>query len=183
MIEFVDELEPETIAGRLRALGEECDAVAVIAADHPLIGQTIHALKAAGKPVVTYITGQSASERAGYVGTDNRKLDRAAAWLIAQTAHGPGRIVILIGNHRCQCQDIADASFRLYIRENADHLTVEDSRPTHKEPREAYRIASGLLADLDDLVGLFTSGAASRARSRPGGKRRPVRLVCRNIGL
>ena len=137
VIEFADELEPEKIAAHLRALGEDCDAVSVIAADHPLIGQAIHALKTEGKPVVTYITDQSAPDRAGYVGTDNWKLGRTAAWFIAQTVHRPGRIALFIGNHRYQCQDIADASFRSYIRENASHLLVEDSRPTHEEPQRS----------------------------------------------
>ena len=137
VIEFADELEPEKIAAHLIALGKDCDAVSVIAADHPLIGQAIHALKTEGKPVVTYITDQSAPDRAGYVGTDNWKLGRTAAWFIAQTVHRPGRIALFIGNHRYQCQDIADASFRSYIRENAGHLLVEDSRPTHEEPQQS----------------------------------------------
>ena len=98
VIEFVDKLEPENIATRLKALGEQCDAVAVIAADHPLIGQAIQALKAQGKPVVAYITDQSAPDRAGYVGTDNWKLGRTAAWFIAKTTHGPGRVAVFIGN-------------------------------------------------------------------------------------
>ena len=142
VIEFVDKLEPENIAARLTDLGSKCDAVAVIAADHPLVGQAIQALKAKGKPVVTYITDQSAPDRAGYVGTDNWKLGRTAAWFIAQTTHGPGRIAVFIGNHRYQCQDISDASFRSYIREHASHLTVDDSRPTHEEPQQAYKIVS-----------------------------------------
>ena len=59
----------------------------------------------------------------------------------------PGRVAVFIGNHRYQCQDISDASFRSYVRENASHLTVEDSRPTHEDPKEAHRIVSGLLAE------------------------------------
>ena len=148
----------EHIAARLKALGDDCDAVAVIAADHPLIGQAIQALKAQGKPVVAYITDQSAPDRAGYVGTDNWKLGRTAAWFIAKTTHGPGRVAVFIGNHRYQCQDIADASFRSYIRENANRLTVEDSLPTHEEPKEAHRIVSRLLRDMDDLVGIYIVG-------------------------
>ncbi len=187
VIEFADELEPEKIAAHLRALGEDCDAVSVIAADHPLIGQAIHALKTEGKPVVTYITDQSAPDRAGYVGTDNWKLGRTAAWFIAQTVHRPGRIALFIGNHRYQCQDIADASFRSYIRENASHLLVEDSRPTHEEPREAYQIVSELLAKFDDLVGICIvgggiSGVLKALREAPEEKRRTIRLVCRDIG-
>lgn len=187
VIEFVDNLEPENIASRLKALGDGCDAAAVIAADHPLVSQTIQALKEDGKPVVTYITDQSAPDRAGYVGTDNWKLGRTAAWFIAQTTHRPGRVAVFIGSHRYQCQDIADASFRSYIREHAGHLTVEDSRPTHEEPQEAYRMVSQLLAEPDDLVGIYIagggiSGVLRALREAPEEKRRTVRLICRDIG-
>ena len=89
VIEFADRLDPEHIAERLMLLGEACDAVSVIAADHPLVSQTIQTLKARGKPVVSYITDQSAPDRAGYVGTDNWKLGRTAAWFIAQTTCTP----------------------------------------------------------------------------------------------
>ena len=187
VVEFVDRLEPENIATRLKSLGNACDAVAVIAADHPLIGQAIQELKVKGKPAVAYITDQSAPDRAGYVGTDNWKLGRTAAWFIAQTTHTPGRAVVFIGNHRYQCQDISDASFRSYMRENADHLIIEDSRPTHEDPEAAYRIVSELLADLDDLVGIYVagggiSGVLRALREAPEEKRGPVRLVSRDIG-
>lgn len=186
VIEFVDKLEPENIAARLKALGEKCDCVAVTAADHPLVSQAIQALKANGKPVVAYITDQSAPGRAGYVGTDNWKLGRTAAWFIAQTTHGPGRIAVFIGNYRYQCQDIADASFRSYIRENASRLTVDDSLPTHEEPSEAYRIVSALLREMDDLVGILIvgggiSGVLRALREAPE-KGRLVSLICRDIG-
>lgn len=185
VIEFVDDLRPENIAARLMALGADCDAVAVIAADHPLIGQTIEALRLRGKPVVAYITDQSSPHRAGYVGTDNWKLGRAAAWFIAETSPRPGRVCVLIGNHRYQCQDISDASFRSYMREHAGAFTVEDSRPTHEEPKEAHRLVSGLLAEAEDLVGIYVagggiSGVLQALREAPGS--RLVRLVCRDIG-
>ena len=187
VIEFADRLDPENIAARLLALGEACDAVSVVAADHPLVSQAIQTLKAKGKPVVAYITDQSAPDRAGYVGTDNWKLGRTAAWFIAQTTHAPGRVAVFIGNHRYQCQDISDASFRSYVREHAGHLTIDDSRPTHEDPEEAHRIVSGLLADMDDLVGIFVigggiSGVLQALREAPEERRRQVRLVCRDIG-
>ena len=187
VIEFADRLDPENIAARLLALGEACDAVSVVAADHPLVSQAIQTLKAKGRPVVAYITDQSAADRAGYVGTDNWKLGRTAAWFIAQTTHAPGRVAVFIGNHRYQCQDISDASFRSYVREHAGHLTIDDSRPTHEDPEEAHRIVSGLLADMDDLVGIFVigggiSGVLQALREAPEERRRQVRLVCRDIG-
>jgi LacI family transcriptional regulator len=187
LVDFVDHLTPENIAARLLALGRECDAVALIAADHPIIGQTIRELRELGKPVVSYITDQSAPERAAYVGTDNWKLGRTAAYLIAQTTHGPGRVAVFIGNHRYQCQDVADASFRSYIREHAPRLVIEESRPTHEEPDTAYRMVMESLETTDDLVGILIvgggiSGVLRALRQIPESRRRNIRVVCRDIG-
>ncbi|UCI06111.1 LacI family DNA-binding transcriptional regulator [Mesorhizobium sp. B1-1-8] len=187
VVDFVDILTPETISNRLIALGEECDAVAVVAADHPIVGQAIRSLKEMGKPVVSYITDQSAPERAAYVGTDNWKLGRTAAFLITQTTHGPGRIAVFIGNHRYQCQDVSDASFRSYLREHAPRLTVEESRPTHEESSEAYRMVTELLESTNDLVGILIVGGGItgvlRALKEVSPERRSgIKVVCRDIG-
>ncbi|MER8792205.1 LacI family DNA-binding transcriptional regulator [Mesorhizobium sp. M0983] len=187
VIDFVDLLTPETISSRLVALGESCDAVAVVAADHPIIGQAIRSLKEIGKPVISYITDQSAPERAAYVGTDNWKLGRTAAFLITQTTHGPGRIAVFIGNHRYQCQDVADASFRSYLREHAPRLIVEESRPTHEESSEAYRMVAELLKATDDLVGILIvgggiTGVLRALREATLEQRSGIKLVCRDIG-
>lgn len=187
VVDFVDLLTPENIATRLLALGRDCDAVALIAADHPIVGHAIRTLHEMGKPVVTYITDQSAPERAAFVGTDNWKIGRTAAWLIAQMTHGPGRVAVFIGNHRYQCQDVSDASFRSYVREHAPRLVVEDSRPTHEEPSEAYRMVSALLETTDDLVGILIvgggiSGVLKALREAPAERRKGIKLVCRDIG-
>ena len=187
VIEFVDQLVPDNIASRLKSLGESCDAVAVIAADHPVIGQTIQQLRTQGKPVVAYITDQSARERAAYVGTDNWRLGRTAAWLITQMTQGTGRIAVFIGHHRYQCQDVSDASFRSYIREHAPRLSVDDSRPTHEDPGEAYRMVTELLTSTDDLVGILIvgggiSGVLQALREAPLEKRQSIKLVCRDMG-
>ena len=187
LVDFVDLLTPDNIANRLMALGKECDAVAIVAADHPIIGHSIRSLREMGKPVVTYITDQSAPERAAYVGADNWKLGRTAAFLIAQMTHGRGRIAVFIDNHRYQCQDIADASFRSYIREHASRLTIEESRPTHEDPSEAYRLVNELLHTTDDLVGILIvgggiSGVLRAIRQTPEERRRGIKLICRDIG-
>lgn len=187
VIDFVDLLTPENIAARLLALGKDCDAVAVIAADHPLIGQAIRALREQGTPVVTYITDQSAPERAAYVGADNWRIGRTAAWLIAQTTHGPGRVAVFIGNHRYQCQDVSDASMRSYMREHAPRLLVEESRPTHEEADQAYQMVSELLRTTNDLVGILIvgggiSGILRALREAPEERSRGIRLICRDIG-
>jgi LacI family transcriptional regulator len=186
-VEFVDLLTPENIGARLKAIGAENDAVAVIAADHPVIAQAIGDLKDGGTPVVAYITDQSAPTRAAYVGTDNWKLGRTAAWLITQMTSRPGRIAVFLGNHRYQCQDVADAGFRSYIREHAPDLFVEDSRPTHEEAEEAYQMVKELIDTTDDLAGILivgggVSGVLKALRETPVERRRGIRLICRDIG-
>lgn len=187
VIDFVDLLTPENIAARLLALGRSCDATAVIAADHPLIGQAIRSLREQGKPVVAYISDHSVPARAAYVGADNWKLGRTAAWLIAQTTSGPGRVAVFLGNHRYQCQDVADASMRSYMREHAPRLTVEDSRPTQEEPDVAFRMVAELLQTTDDLVGILIvgggiSGVLRALRQATPERRKGIRLVCRDMG-
>lgn len=187
LVDFVDRLEPANIAGRLAAIGKECDAVAIIAADHPLIGQTIRELRDAGTSVVTYITDQSAPERAGYVGTDNWKLGRTAAFFISQMTQGEGRVAVFIGNHRYQCQDVSDAAFRSYMREHAPNLIVGESEPTHEDSTQAYASVRKLLQQHDDLKGILIvgggiSGVLRALREAPPERRRQVRIVCRDIG-
>lgn len=187
LVDFVDRLTPDNTAGRLLALARECEAVSVTGADHPVVGQAIRTLRGQGKPVVTYITDQSAPERAAYVGLDNWKLGRTAGFLIAQMTSGPGRVAVFIGNHRYQCQDVADASLRSYLREHAPRLVVDESRPTHEEPDIAYRMVRDLLDTTDDLVGILImgggiSGVLRALRQTPADRRANVRLICRDIG-
>lgn len=187
LIDFVDLLTPENISQRLLALGRNCDAVALIAADHPQIGQTVRALSEMGKPVVAYITDQSAPERAAFVGTDNWKLGRTAAFLISQMTNHTGRIGVFQGNPRYQCQDVAEASFRSYIREHAPHLSVDECRSTNEEPNRAHEMVRDLLKSTDEIVGIFMvgggiSGVLRALREVPLERRRGVKLICRDIG-
>lgn len=187
VIDFVDYLEPGHVAARLKALATACDGTAVIAADHPVIGQAIRELRAQNKPVVAYITDQSAPERAAYVGADNWKLGRTAAYFMSQMTSGPGRVAVFIGHHRYQCQDVSDASFRSYLREYAPRLSVAESQTTHEEPANAYRMVSDLLASTDDLVGILTlgggiSGVLRALREAPAERHRHIKLICRDIG-
>ncbi|MGB0659086.1 MAG: LacI family DNA-binding transcriptional regulator [Mangrovicoccus sp.] len=187
VVEYVDLLSPEHISERLLDLGRQVDAVAVIAADHPLIAQTIRSLHEEGKPTICYITDQTAPERAAFVGTDNWKLGRTAGWLITQMSAKPGRIAVYIGHHRYHCQDMADAGMRSFIRENAPHLTVDETRTTHEDSEIAYRLVSELLETSDDVIGILKlgggiSGVLRALREAPAKKRQNIRLICRDIG-
>lgn len=187
-LHFVDDLAPASISSALLTLGERCDALAVICADHPQVSQAVNTLRENDVPVIAYISDLSALSRAGFVGTDNWKLGRAAAYFIANMARHPGRIATFIGNHRYQSQDISDASFRSYIREHAPQMTVLDPFMTHEDPEVAYDLVQGILASEADLVGLFVngggiSGALRALREQPQARQARIRVICRDIGM
>lgn len=186
-VRFVDVLTPDSIAAELKELGKTCNALAVVCADHPQISQAIYELREKNIPVIAYITDLSASARAGYVGTDNWKLGRTAAYLIANMVQTPGTIATFIGNHRYQCQDISDASFRSYIREHAAEMTVLDPLLTNEDAESAYLQVRQLLDGTADLVGLYVigggiSGVLRALREVPKPRRQNIRIVCRDVG-
>ena len=184
---FEDDLSPEAVAANLLDLGSKVDAVAVITADHPLVSQAIDELRGKGVPVVAYVTDLSAASRAGFVGTDNWKAGRTAAWFLSQTARQVGSIFPLIGNHRYQCQDISDASFRSYMREHAPDFLISDTLLTHEEPDNAYSIVHRLFQDEPTIRGIFVngggiSGVLRAMRELPPDRQGDIRIVCRDIG-
>jgi LacI family transcriptional regulator len=186
-VQFEDDLSPEAVAANLLKMGEKADALAIITADHPLVSQAIDELRARGVPVVAYVTDLSAASRAGFVGTDNWKAGRTAAWFISHTATEPGKVVALIGSNRYQCQDISDASFRSYMREHAPDFHVADTILTYEEPETAYSIFRGLIAEEPDLRGLFVngggiSGVLRAMRELSVERQRDIRIICRDIG-
>ena len=184
---FEDDLSPEAVAANLVRIGETADAVAVVTADHPLVSQAIGELRAKGVPVVAYVTDLSAASRAGFVGTDEWKAGRTAAWFISQTASRPGKVFPFIGSHRYQCQDISDASFRSYMREHAPAFHVNETLLTHEEPDRAYGIVRELIEEEPDLMGIFVngggiSGVLRAMRELPPERQHEIRIVCRDIG-
>lgn len=184
---FEDDLSPEAVSANLMKMGETADAIAVVTADHPLVSQAIDELRGHGVPVVAYVTDLSAASRAGFVGTDNWKRGRTAAWFLSQTADGPGKVFPLVGSNRYQCQDIADASFRSYMRENSPELLVSDTFLTHEVPENAYLIVRRLIAEEPDIKGIFVngggiSGVLRALRELPPEHRRQIRIVCSDVG-
>ncbi|MDK4742220.1 LacI family DNA-binding transcriptional regulator [Rhizobium sp. LEGMi198b] len=184
---FEDDLSPEAVSANLLKMGETADAVAMITADHPLVSQAIDELRSKGVPAVAFVTDISAASRAGFVGTDNWKIGRTAAWFINQAAHEPGKVFPLIGSNRYQCQDIADASFRSYMREHAPQLHVSEPLLTYEEPNNAYEIVRNLLAVENELCGLFVngggiSGVLRAVRELSPDRQHKVKIVSRDVG-
>lgn len=158
VVEFMEELSPATIVEALRRVGARVDALAVVSVDHPHVSEAIADLRRDGVPVFAVLTDLMAEDRAGYIGRDNRKEGRTAAWMVAKTARAPGKVGIIVGSHRYLCQETAEISFRSYFREHAPEFRLLEPLINLEDARIAREATHDLMATNPDLVGLYICG-------------------------
>ncbi|HSA81148.1 MAG TPA: LacI family DNA-binding transcriptional regulator [Geminicoccaceae bacterium] len=164
VIDFLEEITPTAVSDRLLRLGKRTDAVALVAADHPHVTNAIDQLRAAKVPVFALISDLTASGRAGYIGLDNRKVGRTAAWTMANFCKHPGEIGIFVGSHRFLCQELCEMSFRYYFRENAPEFRLLEPLTSLEDARLAHESTLDFLKRKPDLVGIYVAGGgASKA--------------------
>ena len=158
IVEYETDISPATTAERLSRMGEKAQAIGVVSVDHPRVSEAIARLRAAGAPTFALVSDLTAEARAGYVGRDNRKEGRTAAWIVAKTAARPGKIGVIVGSHRYLCQETAEISFRAYLREHAPAFQTLEPLVNLDDPLVAYVATQELLARHPDLVGLYVCG-------------------------
>ncbi len=184
IVEFVTELSPATLAERLRLMGERADAIAIVAVDHPYVTQAIDALAERGVPVFAILSDLTAQSRAGFIGRDNRKEGRTAAWMIAKTAKRPGKVGIIVGSHRYLCQETAEISFRAYFREHAPDFRLLEPLVNLDDARIAFAATQEMLTKNRDLIGLYICGGGYEgviAAAREDASHEPVAIVCNEL--
>lgn len=174
-IEFLDDLSPENVSAKLLEIGEESDCIAVVTAEHPIVTDAIERLFNKGVPVFGLISPLSARFNVHYVGLDNWKVGRTSAWAFDKICKAPGKIGILVGNHRYRNQDLNESGFRSYFREYCPEFTLLEPLSTFESSAVAREMTEQLLKDHPDLAGLYISGggitgalAAIRESERAG---------------
>lgn len=155
VVEFIDEILPATIAQRIGEAVQRHDGVAVVAVDHPLVNE---AIARAGKPVVTLLSDVTAPQRTAYISVDSRRNGRTAGWAVSRLARRPGKIGILLGSHRYLSQELAEVSFRSYMREHAPAFQLLEPLVNLDDARIAHEAVVDMIASNDDLVAVYAAG-------------------------
>ncbi|MDA8586280.1 LacI family DNA-binding transcriptional regulator [Rhodobacteraceae bacterium] len=173
-VEYIDDLTEDTIASRLIDLGQRCDSVALIAAEHPILSDAIDLVLKSGVPVTALISPLSAKGNVSFVGLDNWKVGRTAAWTFDKIVKKPGKIGILLGNHRYRCQELNEGGFRTYFREFNPNFTLLEPLSTYESSAVAREQIETLFSNHPDMCGLFVSGggvtgAIAALRDHPRG--------------
>jgi LacI family transcriptional regulator len=96
--------------------------------------------------------------REGYVGLDNRKVGRTAAWMIAKAANRPGKVAIFVGSHRFDGHELREMGFRTFFREQAPDFTILETQVNLEAAQITHEAIASLLARHPDLVGCYVAG-------------------------
>jgi len=179
VIEYMDDLTPAAVADALRRMGHWTDGIAVVAADHPIVSSAIEALAAESIPVVALISDLTAPSRAAYVGLDNRKVGRSAAWFLAQKLPRMATTAIMVGSHRYLCQEANEIGFRSFLREHAPTTVLLDPVATLESDHYACEAALDLVRRRR-LDGIYVAGGGIKgvldALRQVEPERRPVTI-------
>lgn len=158
IIEHVDDLSPEAVAEQMLKMGDNVGALAVVTAEHARISSAIESLAARGVNTYGLISELTASCGTGYIGLDNWRVGRTAGWAVASMCKRPGRVGILVGNHRYRCQELNESGFRSYCREHAPEFTLLEPVQTFEDNAIARDVTEQLLRREPDLVALYVAG-------------------------
>jgi LacI family transcriptional regulator len=156
-------------------MAAKCHAVALPAIDHHQVTEAVVRAREKGVPVFSLLSDFAAGVRENYVGMNNLKVGRTAAWLIAKGAKRPGKVAIFVGGHRWHGHELRETGFRSYFRHHAPQFEVLDTLVNLETRQLTYEATLDLLARHPDLAGFYCAGggmegaiAALREEGRAG---------------
>jgi len=141
----------EQIATAIINLAKEVDIIGIISIDHPLIRYTVNEVTLQGIKVITLISDLSPCNQAAYIGLDNKKAGRTAAWAVQHFFPDSKKIGIIIGDNRFLCQETCEISFRSYLRENKIAHHILEPVQGYENIQDGYDTTIVLLEQHPDL--------------------------------
>jgi len=178
--DFLDEPTPQNVSEGLLRLAEKSDALGVVAPEHPTVAATVEQLAAGGVRTFALVSRLTARCGVGYVGLDAWKVGRTSGWAFDNLCPNPGKIAILVGNHRFRCQETNESGFRSYFREHPRGFSLLEARSTFETTSIARDVTEVLLEENPDLVGLYVSGggiSGAMAALRDSGRAKSIFAV------
>ncbi|CAN7672789.1 LacI family DNA-binding transcriptional regulator [Rhizobium rhizogenes] len=157
-VDFVAASTPTAIVEKLKAMAARNQAVALVAPDYPAVTTAIEELKEKGIPVFSLLSDFATGVRETYVGVDNRKVGRTAAWTIAKSTDRPGKVACFVGSHRFHGHELREIGFRSYFRENAPDFEVLDTLINLDTAEITHEATLNLLQKHPDLIGFYVCG-------------------------
>jgi len=110
-IRFSASQAPDDFAHELREAAKTSDVVASSAINHPSLSDLVRDLSADGIPVLALLNDFAQGDRRGYLGLDNVKVGRIAAWMITTQIRNPGKLAVFVGGNRWHGHLLRESGF------------------------------------------------------------------------
>lgn len=182
-LEFVfhDIHDVEAAAVSIEEMSNRVNSLVLIALDNALVRHAVQKAAKKGVKVFTLLSDLSPCGHAGYIGLDNRKAGRTAAWIVQRLSGPPGKVGVIIGDNRFLCQETCEISFRSYLREHATGHTVLEPVTSYENVEQGYHVTSRLIENHPDLTVIYApcGGVEGVVNAlRDSGKKRQITLIC-----
>lgn len=162
-IHEVDVFDAGLLAAAIRAAGEACDGLAIVALDDPRVRDAIDAVSDAGVAVVTLVSDCPGSRRRGFAGIDNTAAGRTAGSLLGRFLAGrSGEIAVIVGSRRLRDHSERVLGLRQVIGAEYPDLTLLPEIEGRDDAALNRAALSRLLAERPGIVGLYNAGAGNR---------------------
>ncbi|MFV0298060.1 MAG: LacI family DNA-binding transcriptional regulator, partial [Hyphomicrobiaceae bacterium] len=92
VVRYVSSQAPEEFAKVMMELGEKVDALACVAINHQKLSDAVQKLQDRGVPVFALLNDMAQGIRKTYLGLNNMKVGRTAAWTLTKTVQRPGKL-------------------------------------------------------------------------------------------
>jgi LacI family transcriptional regulator len=157
-IQFAQTADPAELATLLTAAGARAQAIAATGVDHHDVTAAVRALRARGVPTFALLSDFAQGVREAYIGTNNMKVGRTAAWFLTKIARRPGKAVIFIGGHRYHGHALREIGFRTYVREFAPEFEMLDPIINLETRRLTHEALLGVLDKHPDVAVVYCAG-------------------------
>lgn len=157
-IRYSPSQSPEDFGKLLTELGGKVDVLASSATNHHSLNRVVQDLKDNGVPTFALLNDFAQGIRQNYLGMNNMKVGRIAAWMIGTAVRQPGKLAIFVGGNRWHGHVLRETGFRSYFREYAPAFTVLDTLVNLETRQLTYEATLDLLQRHPDLAGIYVAG-------------------------
>ncbi|MFZ7091352.1 LacI family DNA-binding transcriptional regulator [Primorskyibacter sp. 2E233] len=175
-IRFAASQAPADFGKELLEAAETSDVIASSAINHPSLTEIVTSITGAGTPVFALLNDFAQGIRQNYVGLNNMKVGRIAAWTILSQVRDSGKLAIFVGGNRWHGHILRETGFQSYLREFASGFTMLDTLVNLETRQVTYEATLDLLNRHPDLRGIYVAGGgmegaiAALREMRPAGK-------------
>lgn len=157
-VQFTESQMPEDYVASIESAAKDTSAIAVVGPNLPLVSDALKALSARGMPVFTLLNDVAEDAREGYLGTDNIKVGRIAAWGLTVQIKPPGKLAVFVGHTRWHSHMLRESGFQSYVRQFAPEFEVLPTQVNLDTRTLTQEALMDLLHRHPDLRGIYIAG-------------------------